>query len=197
MVEFALVLPVLMFLIFGGVEVAHMAITHMRVNQIAISLADNASRMKQESVSGAPKIREYDVNQAFTAAIHQGGGLDVQKNARLILSSLETNATGGQWIHWQRCSGAKTQYASSYGTQGTGATGNAFEGMGPAGNKVTAEPDSAVMVAEVAYEYQPLIRLYYGTFTMRKYAAMYVRDDRDLTGTGISNPAPAVTPSTC
>jgi len=199
MVEFAGALPILLFLIFGGLEVANMAITHMRVNQIAISLADNASRLKQESVSGAPRIREYDVNQAFTAAVQQGSDLHLKENGRMILSSLETNATGGQWIHWQRCSGAKTQYASSWGAQGTGATGNAFQGMGPTDNKVTAEPDSAVMVAEVVYEYQPLFKTaFFGTFTMRKYAAMYVRDDRDLSGTdGISNPAPQATRSIC
>jgi hypothetical protein len=180
-IEFALALPLLVMGVFGGLEIANLVVTHMRLNQIAISLADNASRLKQQTVSGAPKIREYDVNESFKAAQQQGADLDLVKNGRLILSSLETNASDGQWIHWQRCQGTKTAYASDYGTEGTGQTGTSFEGMGPTGNKVTAEPDSAVMVAEVVYEYQPLIAdKLFDKFTIRKYSAMYVRDDRDL-----------------
>jgi hypothetical protein len=182
-IEFAFAMPLLMLGVFGGLEIANLVVTHMRLNQIAISLADNASRLKQQTISGAPKIREYDINESFKAAQQQGTDLNLAKNGRMILSSLETNATNGQWIHWQRCQGAKAGYTSSYGTEGTGKTGNAFDGMGPAGNKVTAEAGAGVMVAEVIYEYQPLIAdKLFDSFTIRKYSGMYVRDDRDLAG---------------
>ncbi|MFD2782281.1 hypothetical protein ACFS32_15655 [Novosphingobium pokkalii] len=49
---------------------------------------------------------------------------------------------------------------------------------------------------EVAYQYKPI---FFGTLfkpmLIRKDAAMYVRDDRDLTQ--IYNPAPTVTAATC
>lgn len=182
-IEFAFALPLLMLGVFGGLEIANLVVTHMRLNQIAISLADNASRLKQQTVSGAPKIRELDINESFKAGQQQGMELNLAKNGRMIISSLETNASNGQWIHWQRCQGAKMGYASSYGTEGTGKTGTSFDGMGPAGQKVTAEPGSAVIVAEVVYEYQPLIAdKLFDSFTIRKYSGMYVRDDRDLAG---------------
>lgn len=195
-VEFALTLPLLMLMGLGGLEIANLALTHMRINQIAVSLADNASRMKQQTVSGAPQFREFDANEALKAAELQGADLDLLQHGRIILSSLEVNDDGGQWIHWQRCAGARTAYASAYGGQGTGKTGTAFTGMGPTGNQVTAEPDSAIMVAEVVYDYQPLIvDKLFDTMTIRKYSAMYVRDDRDLTR--IYNPSPAAPVASC
>ena len=195
MIEMAYAAPFLMLLGLGGVEVANYAIIHMRVSQLAVSLADNASRAKQEVVSGVPRMREVDVNEAFTAAIVQAGQLDVAANGRLILSSLEVNDEGGQWIHWQRCFG-EASYASSYGEQGDGAEGTELAGMGPAGRQVQAETGYAIMFAEVSYEYQPIML---GDFIedrrISKVAAMFVRDNRDLSQ--LFNPAPGAAVNDC
>lgn len=195
MIEMAYAAPFLMLLGLGGVEVANYAIIHMRVSQLAVSLADNASRAKQEVVSGVPRMREVDVNEAFTAAIVQAGQLDVAANGRLILSSLEVNDEGGQWIHWQRCFG-EAPYASSYGEQGDGAEGTELAGMGPAGRQVQAETGYAIMFAEVSYEYQPIML---GDFIedrrISKVAAMFVRDNRDLSQ--LFNPAPGAAVNDC
>ena len=194
-IEMAYAAPFLMLLGLGGVEVANYAIIHMRVSQLAVSLADNASRAKQEVVSGVPRMREVDVNEAFTAAIVQAGQLDVAANGRLILSSLEVNDEGGQWIHWQRCFG-EAPYASSYGEQGDGAEGTELAGMGPAGRQVQAETGYAIMFAEVSYEYQPIML---GDFIedrrISKVAAMFVRDNRDLSQ--LFNPAPGAAVNDC
>lgn len=187
-IEFAMLIPLLALAGLGGIELANFAITNMRVNQIAVSLADNASRAKQASIGGAPRFREFDVNQAFTAAALQGEDLDLETSGRMILSSLEVNGAGGQWVHWQRCDG-NMDVDPSYGVQGDGATGTGFPGMGPADDLVTAEEDSAIMFAEVVYQYDPV---FFGGVVesqqIRKFAAMYVRDDRDLTQ--IYNPSP-------
>lgn len=197
-VELALALPFMLASSFGAIEVANMVRVHMRINQIAISLADNASRMKQETISGAPKIREFDANQALTAATHQGADLKLAQNGRIILSSLVTNGSGGQWIQWQRCTGAKVIYTSSYGLEGAGKTGTAFKGMGPSGGEIKTETDAGIMFAEVVYEYQPLVLDgLLDDMVIRKYKAVYVRDDRDLSGNGIWNLTPTVTVSNC
>jgi hypothetical protein len=144
-------------------------------------------------------MREYDVNEAFRAADVQSGGLDIQSNGRLILSSLETNPDNSnrQWIHWQRCFGARTEYESSYGKEGDGTSGSSFKGMGPAGRVLTAEKEYAIMFAEVVYDYQPML---FGRFIpiepIRKTAAMYVRDDRGLQD-GLKNPDPQSTKNMC
>lgn len=194
-IEFAYSLPLLLILGLGGVEVANYSITHMRVSQLAVSLADNASRAKQDIVSGVPRMREVDVNETFHAAELQSGNLDIEANGRMILSSLEVNEDGGQWIHWQRCDG-NAPYSSSYGEEGDGEAGTTFPGMGPAARRIQAEEGFAIMFAEVVYDYKPIA---FGTLIpevpIRKVAAMYVRDDRDLTQ--LYNPSPEATVSSC
>ena len=194
-VEIGLSMPLLMGLALVGAEVVNLATLHVRLNQLAITVSDNASRAKQAVSTGAPQFREYDVNQVFRGAAIQVDGLDFAHNGRVILSSLETNSSGGQWIHWQRCWGA-SGYASRYGTQGTGATGTSFAGMGPSSNRMVAETGSAIMFVEVAYNYRPMFLTgVLGPVVIRKDAALYVRDDRDLSA-GIVATA-GLTAATC
>jgi len=195
LIEFAYSLPIMITLGFGGLELINYTTAHLRVNQLAISLADNASRAKQEVVGGNPRFRELDANESIRAAYLQAGDLDLEANGRVILSSLEVNGDGGQWIHWQRCGGSKT-YPSKYGPEGTGSAGTGFPGMGRGTRQVQAEENFAIMYAEVFYDYQPVV---FGDLlpeaTIYKTAAMYVRDDRDLSG--IFNPDPQAPVNRC
>lgn len=195
MIEAALTLPTLLFTGFAGLEIANLMITHTRVSGIALSVADNASRIASGSNLAAPQVREVDVNDVFQGAQLQSGTLDILTNGRIVLSSLETNSSGGQWIHWQRCYGNR-QYASSYGVQGAGATGTAFPGMGPAGQEVQAVSGGPVMFVEVYYDYIPfMFSSWIGTKRIRYTAAFSVRDPRDTSQ--IYNPSPAATVRTC
>lgn len=197
LIEFAYSLPIMALLAFTGLELVNYVTAHLRVNQIAISLADNASRAKQEVVGSNPRFRELDANESIRAAQLQGGSLDLARHGRVILSSLEVNDDGGQWIHWQRCGGAKS-YGSRWGDQGTGATGTDFGGMGIGTRNVQSEENFAIMYAEVYYDYQPLVLDHFiPDQTIYKSAAMYVRDDRDLSGAGIVNPAPSAPRQLC
>lgn len=202
-VEFALVAPVLAGMGLGAIELANMALTYMRVSQMAISVADNASRAKQASSASGAVMREFDVGEAFAQVALQYPGLEPYTRGRVILSSLEFNSrTNAQYIHWQRCRGSLDR-ASRYGTQGTGAT-TAFAGMGPAGAVLAAEANSAIMFVEVYYEYRPIFFTFGAAGpTIYRSAATYVRDARDLTGgpgangAGIVNPAPAAPVYSC
>lgn len=195
-IELAFALPILMTLGLGLSELAAFAIAQTRINQVAISVADNASRAKQSIVFGSPQMREYDVNETFRAARLQFPGLDLERDGHIVLSSLETNDTGGQWIHWQRCFGNAALGGSQYGPEDTGKTGSGFPGMGPAAARIVAEPNAAIMFAEVTLTYRPMFLNYFmGNQTIRKSAAMYVRDDRDLTQ--LYNPDPAAPVSNC
>ena len=195
--EFAIVAPMIATMGLGSIELANMSLTYMRISQVAITIADNASRAKQSSSNGGAMMREYDVDEALTQADIEYPGLQIYTRGRVVLSSLEQNGAGGQWIHWQRCRGTYTAGVSKYGTQGTGSTGTAFPGMGPTGNVVTADANSAIMFAEVYYQYQPIFFSIGGggAPTIYRAAAMYVRDDRDLTQ--IYNPSPAATVYSC
>ena len=194
-IELGLATPLLMGMALSGTEVVALAITHVKLNQLAITVADNASRAKQTQVNGAPQFREYDVNQVFRAAALQAEDLDIPNRGRVILSSLQVNGAGGQWIAWQRCWGKNT-WASRYGVQGTGATGTAFKGMGFTATKMAADAGTAIMFVEVDYNYKPFfLGSILSAKLIRKEAALYVRDDRDLTQ--IYNPSPTSTVASC
>lgn len=195
MVEMAFTLPLLVFVGFGGLEIANLTLVNTRISQAALSAADNASRIAYGSNLSLPRVREVDINEVFTGIDQQAAGLNFRNNGRIILSSLERNADGGQWIHWQRCYGAYPA-SSSYGLEGTGKTGTGFAGMGPAGREVTAVAGTAVMFVEVVYKYQPLaFANWLGPRVIRTTAAFNIREGRDLSQ--VYNPSPAATKSSC
>lgn len=180
-VEFAFTAPIILSMGLLGTETAYFVITHMQISQVAMQVADNASRVGEQDVLTARKVYESDINESLVGAEKLGQGMRIFERGRVIVSSLQRNAQGGQWIAWQRCRGAKV-FNSSYGTQGTGATGTGFQGMGEPGNRITASNGTAVMFVEIAYDYESLtpFDLYDGR-TIRYTAAFNVRDSRDLT----------------
>ena len=183
-VEFALAAPVVLTLFLTGAELTNFAITRMRVSQIALHVADNASRIGTNSLLTDPQISELQINDLFTGANLQAGALDFKRHGRVIISSLEPvanpNTTNKFIIRWQRCYGDKA-WLSSYGEAGP----TQIDDMGPTGQKVTAPDDTGVMFVEVAYDYKPLIsgRLVPNTL-IRDIAAMTVRDRRFYAGNG-------------
>lgn len=195
MTEFALAAPFVLTFGLWGIEISNLALTNMKVSQVAMHLADNASRIGDTSVLADRKIYESDINDVLYGANLQGGeSLDLDEHGRVIVSSLEVNASGQQYIHWQRCMGKKN-HVSSYGVQGAN-LGTA--GMGPTGYKVLAQPDDAVIFVEVVYDYQPLVSArFVSNTTITATAAFTVRDDRDLAQIYTHNPATYDTQARC
>jgi hypothetical protein len=185
MVEFALILPVLLTLGLGSVELANVVIAHRAISDITMSVSDNASRMGAQTTLSNKPVSEREINDVFIGAKLQGGKIDIKKNGRIILSSVQLNEQGGQTIKWQRCYGDKV-FASSFGSQGLGATGTAITSVGPSGG-VTARPGTAVMLVQVAYDYKPIVEVGpLGSKVITETAAFNVRDSRDLSA--IYNP---------
>jgi Flp pilus assembly protein TadG len=201
LIEFGYSLPLLLGLSGYGLELANLANANMRVSQAANALADNVSRVGLESALAKTQLRESDINDGLIGVARQSGTMDIGTRGRVIVSSLERNADGGQWIHWQRCLGTRN-YTSSFGVAGDGVTGTSFPGMGPASARVTApDAESAVMFVEIIYDYKPIFStIYINNRQIRFHASYIVRDKRDLTvnsGTGITNPSPSATAYTC
>ena len=119
-VEFALVLPVLLTLGLFGTEIARMATVNMTVSQLAVSLADNASRLGQtDNAAVAPTITENNVDAVLGGALRDGESIGLEENGRIILSSLEFDGfTDSQFIAWQRCRGDRDA-ESNYGNDST------------------------------------------------------------------------------
>jgi hypothetical protein len=199
-IEFAYVLPFFVVLSFTGIEVSSLAMSNMRVSQIAMTVADNMSRIAESVPLTAPELREVDINDTLLGARIQGGAsLPLFENGRVIVSSLQQNSAGRQTIKWQRCKGL-LNVVSAYGVQGATQPNppdlTGFQGMGAGATRVQAEVNSAIIFVEVTYTYRPLVAAsLIGPRVIKKEAAFYVRDDRNLDQ--IFNPAPTSTPSTC
>ena len=200
MTEFALAAPLLMTAGLWGTEVAWLALTHLRISQTAMQIADNASRIGDTTTLEYQKIYEGDIDDVFRGADKEAGSaVDLFKHGRVIVSSLEVvpGTKDQQYIHWQRCLGEK-QWPSSYGSEGDGSNGTTIDGMGPAGDQVAAYDDQdAVIFVEIAYDYQPLFsKMFVGNTTINVFGAYNVRDSRDLTQIyqrDANNPDPVAT----
>lgn len=179
--EFALAAPLVMTAGLWGVESAHRAVVQMRISQISVLIADNASRVGENSLLGETKLYETDINDVLYGAHVQAGNFDLYKHGRVILSSLEVvpGTQDQQYIHWQRCKG-ELVHTSSYGHAGDGLM-SGIPGMGPPGEEIIAFEGEAVMFVEVVYDYQPLIsRAFTHADKISATAAFNVRDNRDL-----------------
>lgn len=192
-VEFAVAMPIVLSMSFYGIELAYLNTVDMKLSEIALSLADNASRLGQTDNSAVtPTVTRSDIAEIMLGAREMGDAIGLATKGRVILSSLERDpTTGKQYIHWQRCYGALAKQ-SAYGNDGTrnGLNGAVITGMGSGTTKVTATSTSgAVMFVEVYYSYKGLLGdLFVSDRVIRKEGAFLVRDDRNLTpgitGTG-------------
>ena len=203
MIEFAYALPFLFGVTGYGVEMVNLAAINTKISQSANALGDNMSRVGLTSALSTTQIREADVVDSFKGVERQTVDVNILARGRVILSSLQQNSSGGQWIAWQRCTGAKVA-SSSYGVQGDGATGTSFAGMGPTGAKIQAPPSSAVMFVEIIYDYKPLFTtVFMPARTIKYHASFIVRDERELAGPspadadGIFNPSPTASVKSC
>jgi Flp pilus assembly protein TadG len=184
--EFAYVFPACMVIGVGGIEATNFTMSHMRISQVALSMADNASRIGQDNGLALTQFSEGDVVDTFAGGVAQAGNRDIVNKGRIVLSSLELNSGGNPYIHWQRCTGKLKSgtklVASKYGKEGD-VLGNATTGgMGPAGSKVIPPTAGAIMFVEIYYDYEPMITTaFFGRPRIAYTASFIVRDRRDLT----------------
>lgn len=153
-IEFAYAAPVFLVLILVGIETANLALAHLRVSHLAMTVADNAGR----TTSGIDEAHVYEV---FAGAEVIGSGIEFEEHGRLVLSSLEHNGRNGgnegQQITWQRCWG-DLDIDPAYGEEGDGDNDDSLpNGLGAPGNQIMALEDTAVMFVEATYDYQPLV----------------------------------------
>lgn len=181
-IEFAFALPLLLITGLGGLEAANLAVCILRVNQLATSVADNASRVVKA-------IDEQDINDTMTGALMSATSLSFRSKGRIILSDLQPNdKKTGQWIRWQRCTGDK-KVTSDYGEEGGGKNDASIQFMGDPSRPIAAAPGTSLMFVEVKYDYIPLVAGVFGGFakTISATAARVVRDRPDGDPTNASN----------
>lgn len=172
-IEFALALPLFVFAVVGGMELAWTAMQHQRVQRIAATSADNAARERGS-------IDETDIHEIMAAVKTNGESLNIEEQGTVIISSIQRNSdNNGNWIRWQRCIG-KDEYVSEYGREGKGQNDRSLQGVGK--NRTMNPPQGvALILAEVFYDNEPLITdSYFEQKTFKYQTAFIVRDRNDL-----------------
>jgi Flp pilus assembly protein TadG len=155
LVEFALVLPVLMTLFYGTIEVTRYILISQKVEKLAHSVADLTA---QSAVTTTASL-----NQVMAAASDIMSPYSMTTNGKVIISSLYRPAgVANASINW-RYEGGGSYAASSM----LGAVGDA-PAM-PAG--FTFDERENVISAEVYYEFSPMIsNQFFGTKTVYRVA---------------------------
>lgn len=190
-IEFALVTPVLLFVLMGMLNLAQMVFgqavltgevqTAARSGSLdgtsttaAETKIKNALKPILVSVSGVTTSRQSyrdfsDIGRADTIHFGDAG------RGRVILTSLQVDpATKAQTIGWRRCGGTMNQ-ATAYPSV-------TASGLGSGTSKVTAAEGSAVMFVEVYYLHKGLFgTLFFNNRTLSREAAFIVKDKRNMT----------------
>ena len=129
-----------------------------------------------------------------------GGGIDFGPRGRVVVSSVSPNglsgSQAGQWIRWQRCTGALNTPASQprYGREGTGKTAGSLKFIGSSTRSIAASSTTNLILAEVTYRYKPIVsETLFGPMVLRSETAFSVRERR----TEDIQSATGVTPSVC
>lgn len=147
-VEFALVSPILFGLLLGGVEIGRYVLVHQKAEKMVYSVADIISQSADTGVTAA------DVDAIFGASTEFMNPYDnFDTNGTLFLSSVHKEPLETQKIKWQ-CNGGGTLVAESRVGDVTNSVPTVLPG------NFALEDDDDVIVAEVVYNYQPILTWY-------------------------------------
>ena len=172
-IEFAIIVPVLVALILGGVDMGRYALLHQKAQRTAATVAD--------LIAGDPILTDTTIDGMMASTSHVMQPFVVGDNARVIASmmTLTTDGSGAYTtdgtttIDWQRCwiaPGSTGLIASSdYGTSGT------TPSPPPPGFQVLpADTTVTVIVAEVVYQHQFMFVDLIGDETPIHVSAVYL-----------------------
>lgn len=164
MLEFGLLLPILVLILVGSLEVARMVLFHQKVDNATYRVADMVTRSNADTfsctgVGGAEWMRDTVLKESLEP-------YEMYPDTGLIISAVEAgyqdplrpndNVVLNQNIIWQWRSGPE---ASLYGTRGANLRGNdnwpnVFRRSPNAGGMYNRD---RIITVEVFYRYKPLL----------------------------------------
>lgn len=139
--EVGVTLSLLVTLTLSGVEIAHYALLHQKMERVAASIGD--------LVAQAETLTEADITNIFAAAEYVAKPFDIPANGRVIVSSIGVSGGTPPQMYWQRTGGGTYVASSQIGTPGSGPFNL------PAGFAIVS--GDSVIVAEVIFRYTPWI----------------------------------------
>jgi Flp pilus assembly protein TadG len=153
LIEMAIVIPVMLTLLMGGVETGRYVYLHMKLQNAAAGIADVATR--DEILTTAALEDVYWAAERFVAPFA------FLENGVVIVSGVGVDAQGDPVVLWQEESEGPLTPSSQVGAPGETAT--MPEGL------VLNDEDTAI-VTEVFYQYQPWLTGVVGETLIQKTA---------------------------
>lgn len=156
--EFALILPVLIGLYLGAVEVNNALTIYRRTLQVATTAADLTAQVKSVT-----KDDITDIQAASTSILTPYP----TNPLRIVLSSVVADGNNVGKVEWS-C-------ANTGGARAKGSTFKVPKGL--------TEPSTSVIVAEVTYDFKPLVGLstFFSPGSFKMGQTFYARPRRSLT----------------
>lgn len=141
LIEFAFIMPVLLFVMLAGVDLVRFAMLQQKLDRATVTLADLVSQYTSMSAT--------QLDQLFLAVEHVVEPFPLGASGRAIVSSISRVDTPDPvLVDWQRFGAGTATAISGFGVAGGNATL-------PTGFVVNA--GESVIVAEVFYDFEPLI----------------------------------------
>jgi hypothetical protein len=154
--EFAIILPVFILLTFGGYEGWRLVLAGQRIDNVAYSLSELASRLLSGTTEG-------DITNMLTGAVFIAKPFNLQSDGRLILSAID--ASDGREILWQRCIGSGN-LESVLGKEGSSAKVDAI-------SRMPTSTDSVIFITEAKMKYTPpLVGLIFEPIVLSRVAVV-------------------------
>ena len=142
-VELGLMLPILILLLTGGLELANYTMARMKVTRVATMLAD----LTAQSPVG---VLESQITDLFLAANMVTSPTDIQSNGRIYITAVRGGGSKvGNSILWQRCDGRQIKLTSEIGSP------NNKNVVLP--RNIVLEDDAIIVVAQASMLYEPLL----------------------------------------
>jgi Flp pilus assembly protein TadG len=154
-IEFALMLPILVMVGAGGLELINYVLANQKIERIASITADNVARNTL-----APS--EASFVDTFAGIEEIAAPFDFNADGRVIMTGVigvpQSGSIVGKVV-WQRCSGQLAGIASTIGKEAADPQKWAEGNDATLPSNIKLLQNQLVVVSEVAYRYEPLVSL--------------------------------------
>ncbi len=139
LVELALILPVFILFLTGAIEMSRYVWVNHKILRLSAEISDLVTQSQSMSVT------EIDV--IFSAASYLLDPFDMGANGVIIVSSVSGTGEDPPQVNWRQCGAGTLSVAGQVGAEGADATVP----------NLVVDPLDNIIVAEVYYNYKPLM----------------------------------------